>query len=513
MRVPGEQRDILLVNGNVPSLDAAQFRADTIFISRGRIRWIGKCQELSPKVLSTAHVIDCGGQTIVPGFIDAHCHVLAFAASLIAVDCSPDAVSSVDDIVQEIRRRAEATPQGEWIRATGYSEFDLRERRHPTRWELDRATSHHPIRLNHRSGHACVLNSVAMERVGIASNLEEPRGATIDRDLGTGEPNGLLLEMEPWLEDRIPPLSEFQLRRAVSEASRQFVSQGITSVMDATQSNSLERWNLLRLFRADGSFVPTLHVMPGIGRLDEFEESTLTYGYADELSSLGHAKIMLILTGGSLEPSPETLRDIVAAAHARGFPVAIHAVESDAVIAAAEALAANPASGLRDRIEHVSECPPDAMHALLEARPVVVSQPGFLHESGDRYLQELREATQWLYRFKTLIDNRIILAASSDAPVTAPDPMLAIHAAVVRRSKSGGLVSPTERITAKQALMLHTSNAAYAMCSERETGTIASGKRADLAVLSHDPTEIEPESLASVKVTMTIVNGEVVWGE
>ena len=513
MAVPRGKSALVLVNANVLTLESSTPRADTVLVNDGRITWVGDQVQFSPSLVANATVIDCGGQTVVPGFIDAHCHILAYAASLEAVDCSPSNVSSIGDIIREIGRRASATPCGEWIRATGYSEFDLREKRHPTRQDLDLASRQHPVRLNHRSGHACVLNSLALERVGIASDFEEPKGGTVGRDLVTGEPNGLLLEMDSWLEDRIPPLDEFSLRKAAGEAGRRFLSQGVTSVTDATASNSLERWSILRRFRADGDFAPALHMMPGYRQLAEFEESKLLHGYSDDLSTLGHAKLVLSLTSGRLAPDPVTLRDLVAAAHSHGFPVAIHAVEADAVTAAAEALAANRARGLRDRIEHASECPPDALEAMLKAQPVVVTQPGFLRESGDRYLAEFDDDARWLYRFKTFIDKGIVLAASSDAPVTVPNPLLGIHAAITRQSDSGATVGPNEKLTAKQALTMHTRNAAYAVGSERETGTIAVGKRADLAVLSRDPTQLEPDALLEMAVTLTIVNGEVVWSE
>ena len=186
MRDYSEQPDIALVNGNVLTLDGVRPFADTVIVRRGRIRWVGKRRNLSPAVLAAAEIIDCGGRTVVPGFIDAHCHILAYAASLEAVDCSPSAVSGIDDIVREIGRVAEVTPRGDWIRATGYSDFDLREKRHPNRRDLDLASPHHPVRLNHLSGHACVLNSLALERVGIGADTEEPAGGTIARDLDGG---------------------------------------------------------------------------------------------------------------------------------------------------------------------------------------------------------------------------------------------------------------------------------------------------------------------------------------
>ena len=499
-----------LLNANVLTLDPATPRANTVVVSDGRIIWVGEHTQLPPSIQAHGDVIDCDGQTVVPGFIDAHCHLLAYAASLVAVDCSPPEVSSIGDIIREVRRWASTTPVGEWIRAAGYSEFDLQEKRHPTRWDIDVAAPHHPVRLNHRSGHACVLNSLALERVGIASDFDEPKGGTVARDLATGQPNGLLLEMDSWLEERIPPLDEHRLREAVAEANYRFVSQGVTSVVDATPSNSMERWSLLRRLRAEGVFNPALHIMTGYGGLAEFEESGLMYGFTDDIATLGHAKIMLTLSGGKLVPDSETLRESVAAAHSRGFPVAIHAVEAESIIAAAEALSANRC-GLRDRIEHASECPADALEAVLKAQPVVVTQPGFLRESGDRYLAEFGDDTRWLYRFRTLTDNGIVLAASSDAPVSEPNPLLGVYAAVTRESKSGEVVGYEEQISAEQALAMHTRNAAYAVGGEKWTGTISVGKRADLAVLSHDPTQLEPDAIREVAVTMTMVSGEVVW--
>ena len=511
MRIRGERPEIALVNGNVLTLDTPHPRADAVLVKRGRIVWVGESRKLSREVLAAADTINCDGQTVIPGFIDAHCHLLAYAASLTAVDCSPDAVSSVDDILREIGRRAEVTPRGEWIRAAGYSEFGLYEKHHPTRWDLDRAVPYHPVRLNHRSGHASVLNSVALERVGITNASEEPPGGTIVRDLSNGEPNGLLLEMDDWLDECIPHIEESQLDDAIGLASRKFLSQGITSVTDATASNDIGRWNTLTRLATDGRFEPNLSVMLGVSHLDDFQSAGIGFGNGNESCRLGHAKIMLTRSGGKLHPQPEALSSIIASAHALGFPVAIHAVESEAVIAAAEALAANRKTGLRDRIEHVSECPPDALEALLHANPVVVSQPRLILDNGARYLSELGADARWLYRFATLIESGMILAASSDAPVSRPSPLLSMHAAVARQTLNGELVGESEGLTAAQALEMHTKNAAFAICSEGDIGSIAPGKKADIVILSDDPTTITPECLLEVQTTMTILGGRVAW--
>ena len=367
------------------------------------------------------------------------------------------------------------------------------------------------MRLDHRSGHANVLNSLALERVGIGTDTEEPPGGTIARNLGDGKPDGLLLEMSDWLDGRIPPMNEGWLREAVSRASRIFLSQGVTCVVDATPSNSVDRWKFLRRVRQERGFVPSLHLMPGADRIDDYLRAGLRFGEDDGLALIAHAKIVITESGGRLHPKTDDLCSLIKHTHSSGFPVAIHAVEADAVIAAAEVLVANHVPELRDRIEHASECPPDALDALLRASPVVVSQPRFIQDSGLRYFSESGADARWLYRFKTLVGGGLTLAASSDAPVSAPDPIAGMCAAVTRQAKSGEVVGEEERLTAIQALEMHTKNAAFSVCAEDVMGTIAVGKRADIAILSADPTSIPPDHLQDVSVMMTIIDGEVVW--
>ena len=503
--------DLVLTNAHALTLDRARPRADAIAISGGRIAWVGVCGGSLPILPPHTQIIDCGGQTIVPGFIDAHCHILAYASALTAVDCSADAVSSISDIVDAIRLRAQSTPRGDWIRAVGYREFDLQEKRHPTRYDLDAVAPYHPVRLNHRSGHACVLNSLALQRVGIYAATEEPPGGTIARELDTAEPNGVLLEMSDFLDARIPRLSDAEIDKGVALANRRLLAAGVVSVHDATPVNSVERWDAMRRLRESGRFTPSVVMMAGADRIDGFADRGLSYGSSNGALALGHAKIMLTQSGGRLFPSPDKLSDIVATAHARGFPVAIHAVESAAVDAAAQALAANRAPGLRDRIEHASECPPHTLEALRRARPVVVTQPGFIDESASRYLTELGAASRLLYRIGAIMESGLIVAASSDAPASRPDPLTAMRAAVTRRDQAGATLNAGEGVSAMQALRMYTTAAAYAACQEADRGSIAPGKRADLAALSANPIAVPPELVGEIEVTMAIVGGRIAW--
>ena len=510
--------DLVLSNANVITLNDTQPSADVVAIAGDRIAWVGSGSELGESARRNAEVIDCQGQTLVPGFIDAHCHLLAYAASLVAVDCGPAAVASIDDIKHALRERACHTPAGQWVRGTGYNEFALREKRHPTRWDLDEAVHGHPVRLNHRSGHACVLNSAALARVGISTSTPEPMGGVIERDSETGEPTGLLMEMDDYLSRRVPSLSEHELRGGVHLANQRLLSLGITSVQDATHSNSIERWDTFTRLKAEGILKPRVTMMAGADHLDGFLERGLSFGSGDADLDLGAVKIMTSLTTGTLLPTPEELSARVRRASEAGFQVAVHAVEAEAVEAAAEALLdaqmQRPATEphTRDRIEHCSECPDATMDRLAGSGLTVVTQPGFLYYSGERYLAEVAEERQpWLYRINAFFEAGLRPAAGSDAPVIDPNPLIGIYAAVTRRAKTGRVVGASEGVSVEQALKMYTINGAFAAFQEADKGSIEVGKLADLVLLDRDPTRVEPEQIRHVKATLNVIGGRVVW--
>ena len=182
---------------------------------------------------------------------------------------------------------------------------------------------------------------------------------------------------------------------------------GVTSVVDATPSNSVERWETFKTLRAGGVPLPRVVMMAGYDHLDGFVEEGMGYGFGDDTLRLGHVKIVVTATTGALHPQPEELSAMVARAHAAGFPVAIHAVESEAVAAAARAIAEARRErpiAFADRIEHCSECPPEVLRLVRRAGVAVCTQPAFVHYRGDKYLAEVPEDMQpWLYAMRSLL--------------------------------------------------------------------------------------------------------------
>jgi len=508
--------DIILQNASVITLEPGQPRVEAVAIKGDSILLVASREEVESLNGAGTRVIDCQGKTVVPGFNDAHCHIFSFVRQLLSLDLSPASVSSIGDIKAVIRRQAQNAPSGEWITGTDYNEFYLAEKRHPNRWDLDEVAPNHPVLLTHRSLHACVLNSRALSLAGITSETPEPTGGIMDRDLNTGEPNGLLFEMVGYLRERVlPPLSETEIRKGINLVSQHYLSLGITSVQDATVVNDFRRWETINRMKKAGGLKSRVSMMLGIEALPEFQERGITFGSGDNQLRLGAIKIMLHEATGEQQPPQSELNSQVSYTHQAGFQVAIHAIEQSSVEAAIIALENNQSqfgSGKRHRIEHCSQCPPRLLERLCRLEAVVVTQPPFLYYSGERYLSTLPAGQlKWLYRIGAFHRSGLMVAGSSDSPVVPANPLVGMYAAVTRLAESGQRILPGEGISPGEALAMYTTNGAYVSFEEAIKGSLAPGKLADIVILSDDPLKYPPDRMMDIGVELTIIGGEVVW--
>ena len=502
---------LVLRNCHAVTLDARRPHGSTIYARDGRIL------KVSSKVIERglaspfAQVIDCKGKTVIPAFHDAHCHIVAYAESLLNISLGPDCVNSIEDIVLKIRQAAATTPPGQWIRCSGYNEFYLAEKRHPTRNDLDRATTSHPIKLTHRSGHAHVLNTPAMSLAGIHNESEEPPGCMIERDLETGLPNGLLYGMGAYLSNAIPAVGSDELDSAVKKTGQTLLSLGITTVQDASPGNGLARWNQFLNWKRRGIFPPRTILMFGVDEAQGLPLEDRETGLAS-----GAVKIMLDEVRGCLNPTPDELNRLAWDIHSRGLQMAIHAVEEPTVAAAVHALSYAlrelPDKTRRHRIEHCSICNLPTARQLRRLGSIVVTNPAFIFYSGERYLSTVSQRQlRHLYALNTMLKAGLKPAAGSDAPIAPPDPLKGIYAAVTRRAETGRQMLKGEAVSVIDALRLYTTNAAWSCFKEKESGSISKGKYADLAVLSDDPFQVDPQGLKNIKVEMTVLAGKVVY--
>lgn len=506
----------MLILKNV-GLPAGSGDGDAVAVSGGRVAGVGRYGDWRRRMGSAVdtEVVDCGGRAIVPGLVDAHCHPFAAARAAEGVDCRPGATPDVGAIVGALRAAADNAPGGGWVRGYGYDHSPVGLGRHLRRDDLDGASRRRPVRVEHRSGHACVLNGAGLRAVGIGRDTAAPAGGVIARD-GAGEPTGLLLEMGGWLRERVGTAGDgdddgSSFRASLRRLGERLLGYGITAVTDAGAGNGAARWRAWADAIDAGAFPLRVTMMAGAGRLAELRAAGLGYGATAcrGMLRLGHAKIMLTASGGGLHPHPAALAGLVGAAHRAGYPAAIHAVERDAIVAAAWALGEAPARERRvrdrrvrdlDRIEHCAECPPEVGELVRQSGAQAVVNPGLLYYDGERYRATVgADLRPHLYPAGALRAMGVAVAFGSDAPVAEPNPWAAVAGAVMRGGMGGvGVPSVSE------ALGMHSGG----------RRRIVAGMAADLAVVAAEPRALASASaadLAAVRAVATVVGGRLVW--
>ena len=528
----------ILVNARALTLDPLKPSAEAVAIAGERIVAVGSNVHVSRLRGAKAETIDCKGLPLIPGINDAHTHVLAAAASLSGLDCRPPGTDSVAELLVALGNRAAGLPPGRWIRGYGLEPGALREERYPTRRELDAVAPDHPVRLEHSSGHATLLNSRGLAAAGISAETPDPPDGVIERD-EKGVPTGLLLEMGGHLRERLGRTrSPEELAAGVSHLSETLLSYGITSVQDAGPNNGTGQWETFQSLTSGQVFQPRVTMMAGVGKLSEISEAGLAWGSGDDRLRIGHAKIILTCTTGQLMPAPEDLAALALRARELGFPIAVHAIEQEAVEEAIRVVAMNnpKASGLdgkvsgppvhprvKDRIEHCAECPPHLMEELVHSGAAVATQPGFIYWRGDTYLERVQpELLPHLYAFRKMTKLQIPVAFGSDSPVVDPNPWPGIYSAVTGRTKGGQQFPRFDReqnscwtgnngLTLAQALSLYIVAGARAEGMAHRKGMIRPGMLADMAVLDRPFDGTESQEILKTRSRLTIVGGRVAW--
>ncbi|MGH2444271.1 MAG: amidohydrolase, partial [Chloroflexota bacterium] len=261
------QRATLYFHAIIHTMDERLPLADALVIQGDRIAMIGHVHDLEDALPPGTIRIDLEGQSVVPGFNDCHAHILGFGLSLNEANVSVDAVSSIPETVDVLRRRLVSTGEHEWLIGRGYDQNMLAEHRHPNRNDLDAATSQRPIVLAHTSGHVLTCNSAALERAGITAGTPDPPGGEIERD-EHGVPTGVLKETATQLVNRmIPEPSAEQGAAAIVRAMQVMAGFGITSATDAATGQGTSAEPQLEMYRSalsSGKLAGRISLVPRI---------------------------------------------------------------------------------------------------------------------------------------------------------------------------------------------------------------------------------------------------------
>jgi predicted amidohydrolase YtcJ len=456
-------------------------------------------------------------------------------------------VPDIPAIQARLREASSRTPAGSWVTGSGYVEYQLREGRHPTRADLDQAVPDRPAVLYHTSLHACVLNSAALRAAGFEDRQPDPPGGAFGRD-GEGRLDGVVFEgpmfalLERNLRDDITRMGATERARLMQRAGQRLAALGITAACDA----DLRRDTFAAFAEADqaGALHQRIYGLVVHDQVDWLLANGLQGRHSSRLATEavkiwadgGMSSRTAAIHGsypvpphgsGILFFSRDELTAMVREFDGRGFQVAVHAQGDRAIGTVLDAYAAvlggmglagpglgGPAGSApagrnprRHRIEHAGAMYPALTARAAELGIVIVSQPGFLSALGDGFAAAFPGQADQLYAFGSWRRAGLTVAGSSDAPVISAAPLLGVRDAVARRTAGGQLLGPGERLTARDALALYTTQAAAAMHREDEIGSLEPGKLADFVVLAENPLGAAPDRIADIPVLATVVDG------
>lgn len=552
-----EEVDTIFVNSTVYTMNDDNDIEEAIAVRQGRIVGVGSRSSVERRFKAKL-TVDLAGKTILPGFIDAHAHLLSLGIARMTVDVS--GASSETEAAGRIRARVSRSQKGQWIRGRGWDQNLWTPRRFPTHRSLDKFSPNNPVFLTRIDGHACWVNKEAMKIARITKTTKDPSGGRIIRDL-KGNPTGVFIDAAMELVAKhLPPLSRKESVDALSLAVDECLQYGITSVHDmGVDSSEIELYKRaidmhqfpLRVYAAIGGTGETWDYFLKNGSLVNYGDHQLSVRaiklYIDgALGSRGAALIQPYSDDpgnrGLTVSSELELRKAVDDALKHGFQVCVHAIGdrgNNIVLNVYEdALKENPVVDHRLRIEHAQVLSANDIPRFKKLSVIPSMQP--THCTSDMYWAEARLGTKRVrgaYAWRSLLETGVIIPGGSDFPVEHPNPLYGIYSAVTRQDHERRPSSAVDvqnffqlshdgitdahafsdgwygdqRMTREEAVRSFTAWAAYAEFQEKEKGSIESGKLADFVVFSDDIMTVPPRELLTTKVELTVVGGKAVY--
>jgi predicted amidohydrolase YtcJ len=535
--------DLILLNGNIRTLDSKRPQAQAIGIKGGQIIAVGENDAIADLADQKTERIELNGCLAIPGLMDSHFHFYDWAMGRQQLDLAR--VNALDELLDQVAQAAGQLPQEKWVLGQGWNESDWPEHTMPRRDHLDGVAPSHPVALWRCDLHLVSVNSRALELAGIDESTPDPPDGVIEKD-SSGRPTGILRELAPNLvKSVIPPPSADELVAAMRDGITHLHTLGLTAVHDARLMGGLEGAAALKawqLLNEKGKLDLRCWVSLAGERLEEAIALGLRTGLGDERLRIGHVKYfadggMGARTAWMLEPyldaeygmplgSMAELGRKIAAAEKAGLAVMIHAIGDRAnreIITILEELAKlrsgatqrpSVPPALPHRIEHTQMIRSEDIQRLAKLKVAACVQPHNMILDINMIDESVGPRGRFTYAYKEMLDAGIPVLFSSDAPVCDPSPLVGIHAAVTRQRRDGtpaGGWYPEQRIRVEDAVRGYTTVPAAFYGQSRALGTLTPKKRADMIVLDRDIFEVDPMEIADARVEMTIFDGRIVY--
>jgi len=543
--------DLVVLDAKILTVDDGFRVAQAVAVRDGRFVAVGSTAEVRARIGATTRVIDGGGRTVIPGLIDSHVHALGVAAAE-AVQPFHN-LQSIGELQDWIRAAAKRAPPDTWIWTPRVYPPRLRERRFPTRQELDAAAPHHPVAVD--GLYALSLNTLALHAAGVTRASADPPGGAIAKD-ARGEPTGLLRNVGAMLARFRPSTSPVPRLDMLERVHEQYVQTGITSVIerDATVEGYRAYEALQRAGRLQVRATVTLripHPEDAVQTEGFVTGLPLRFGSGDDWLKVGPLKIFVdggILLGtafmrepygpgahdlyaiddpayrGALTLTPEQIRSAIAIGHSHGWQMVAHVTGDAGVDAVLDAFAAaqaqSPSPDRRDTLIHAYFVHADSAARAARLGVLVDTQPAWYYKDADALAAGLgRERLAHFIGLRTLRQAGVTVAINTDhmfgldrdEALNPFNPFLTMYAATTRRTQSGAIVSGDEAVSREEALRMMTSAAARFSFDEKTRGSIEVGKLADFVVLDADILTCPPERLRAIRPEMTVIGGRVAY--
>ena len=544
---PKESADLLLLNGDIYTVDKNQPKAQAIAIKGDRILKLGSQKEIMLLEGEGTKVIDLKGQFVMPGFIEGHGHFSGIGNSLININFLQS--KNWEEIVGQVKERIKTAQPGEWIEGRGWHQekWDTAPDRqvlgYPYHDDLSKISPDNPVILFHASGHSLFANQKAMELAGINLETPDPAGGEIVRN-SSGEAIGVFEEramntIKSAYQDYLDQLSQEALEakwhKAIQLAQEECLRKGITSFQDAGSSyKDIERYKKLaeekkldlRLWvMLRHSYDRMKDNMNGLPIINSGNHHFTCKAIKSEVDgALGSFGAWLLasyhdkndFSGQNTTPLSE-VKNIAKLAMQNDMQLCVHAIgdraNREVLNIYEEAFEQHPEKkDLRWRIEHAQHLDPADIPRFKEHQ-IIASMQG-IHCTSDAPFVVQRLGTErarlGAYAWRSLLDNDVIIANGTDAPVEDVDPLPSLYASVTRkRTDSQMTFFPEQSMTREEALYSYTLGNAYAAFEEDDKGSLTQGKLADLVVLSNNLLKCKEDAILETKVLMTIVGGEI----
>ena len=540
--------DLVLINGNVATVEDSIAYASAVAIKGDKIFAVGSTEEIEKLIGDSTEVIDLKGKFVMPGFIESHAHFVGLGESLINLDLRP--AKNWDEVIAMVAKAAESSKPGEWIIGRGWHQekFDPvpepNVEGYPVHNELSKATPFNPVILSHASGHAIFANAKAMETAGINNDTPNPEGGTIVRDeqgnaIGVFEENAENLIEKFYEEDqnkRTPEKIRADYVKKMRLAAEDCLKKGITTFCDAG-----EPFQIIDIMKelADSNKLPLrMYVM--VGDSTHLMKQKLSgyrmIGYGNHHLTVRSIKQYIDGALGSrgawmLDPyndlpdhygsnvTPlDTLKEIADLAINNDYQMCIHAIGDrgnfEVLNLYAEILGSHPdKKDLRWRIEHAQHL--SVFDIPRFAKLGVIAAMQGIHCTSDApfVIERIGEerARIGAYAWRNLINAGATICNGTDAPVEDVDPIKCFYASVTRKLADGSTFFPEQKMSRMEALRSYTINGAYALFEENIKGSIKPGKLADITILSNDLVSCTDDEILNTKVVYTIIGGKILY--